>query len=434
MSLKCSLLGHRFDESAVEHDRQEDGSEVVIVTTELEACSRCGETRVVSENKEVRTTEAPEDAAESANLPFDGSPDDPDEAVDTAAETGTELIGDAETGGTAGDAGDEDATATAGADDTVTADDAPTGGEILGDDGASADDGSTADDGVTATDEATADEEVTADDAADEVGAADEAATAVEGSADEGATESVDDSPAGVDAAADDGDADDSTDSEDDDAEILGSDDAGSTDPEADAQAQARGDPTSIPDADSGADAAAVGGDSGAGAGVDSDDEDVTDDAVIIDGDSATERDSGEWPEETPSGATADSAEEATEESDVEHIEDDSVVWSGEDDDATDESQSGSADADWPEEESATAEDGPLGEWPEETMPDEMDDAESGPTLEQAASPTITVPEGMYKCSECGFTADVESSPHRAGDFCPECHRGTLVQDEDGGD
>lgn len=61
MGLKCSLLGHSFDETDVEREREERGSEVVTVVTEVERCSRCGEVRVLSENKEVTTIVDPDD-------------------------------------------------------------------------------------------------------------------------------------------------------------------------------------------------------------------------------------------------------------------------------------------------------------------------------------------------------------------------------------
>lgn len=62
MSLWCSLLGHRFEGSEVEREREERGDEVVTVSREVELCSRCGARRVVSENTEVRTVETPPDA------------------------------------------------------------------------------------------------------------------------------------------------------------------------------------------------------------------------------------------------------------------------------------------------------------------------------------------------------------------------------------
>ena len=294
MSLKCSILGHRFDETAVERDRQEDGSEVVTTITELETCTRCGETRVVSENKEVTTLETPADA-----------------------DAGAAGAGPAAGGGA------DDAAGTEAAPEGSAADD-PSGGAE------------------------------SADAVADEAGVEDP-----------------------TDPAADDG-------------EILG---AGGDDGDA-------------------SDDGGVADDAGAGGGEpdENEDEEVTDDAVIIDGDTGTERDPGEWPDDAESDATAAGAGTAS---------------------------AGSADAgeeDWPpassdEGDAAGASGDAADEWPEETRRDTDDSAE--PPLEESASPTVTVPEGMYKCPECGFTDEVEPSSLRAGDFCPECRQGTLVQDED---
>ncbi len=61
MSLKCSVLGHAFDDGAVEREREEQGSEVVSTIRETETCTRCGAERVVSENTEVTTLETPSD-------------------------------------------------------------------------------------------------------------------------------------------------------------------------------------------------------------------------------------------------------------------------------------------------------------------------------------------------------------------------------------
>ncbi|PSQ05138.1 hypothetical protein BRC92_03070 [Halobacteriales archaeon QS_4_69_31] len=268
MSIKCSLLGHDFGETAVEREREEDGSEVVITITELETCTRCGETRVVSENKEVTTMETPDDARQGGGSGADAGGTSPS------------------TGGTGSSSG-------SGADYDPDGDDA----EILDDDGG-----------------------------------------------------------------------------------------------ETDAQAQARG--ATIPDAAADAPADA--------------DPDPEDDAVIIDGDAPAEAGddatgdgaTGEWPEETE--ADGDVAGDPMDE--------------------------------WPEETEATGDvaGDPMDEWPEETKRDAGGDAAAaGPTLDETASPTVTVPEGIFKCSECEFTTEVESSSLRAGDFCPECHRGTLVQHED---
>jgi len=65
MSLKCSVFGHRFGDAEVTREREEEGSEVVITIRETERCERCGETRVVSTNREVTTLETPSDIVEA---------------------------------------------------------------------------------------------------------------------------------------------------------------------------------------------------------------------------------------------------------------------------------------------------------------------------------------------------------------------------------
>ena len=54
MGLKC-LLGHDYSAPEIERERVEDGDEVVTTLREVQTCTRCGETRVVSENTEVTT-------------------------------------------------------------------------------------------------------------------------------------------------------------------------------------------------------------------------------------------------------------------------------------------------------------------------------------------------------------------------------------------
>lgn len=53
-------------------------------------------------------------------------------------------------------------------------------------------------------------------------------------------------------------------------------------------------------------------------------------------------------------------------------------------------------------------------------------DTEDEPEESPSASSGLTVPDGEFRCTECGFTTSVEGSSLRAGDFCPECHRGSL--------
>ncbi|WP_302082279.1 DUF7093 family protein [Salinibaculum rarum] len=80
MSFKCSVFGHRYGDPDVEREREEQGSEVVITIKETETCKRCGETRVVSENKEVTTLETPSD------IVGDDIADDDSEREDAATE------------------------------------------------------------------------------------------------------------------------------------------------------------------------------------------------------------------------------------------------------------------------------------------------------------------------------------------------------------
>ena len=92
MGLKCSVLGHKYGEATVEREREEQGSEVVITIQERETCERCGNTRIVSENKEVTAIETPsdiasdlvEDESESETAAAESPPEE--EPADSAAE------------------------------------------------------------------------------------------------------------------------------------------------------------------------------------------------------------------------------------------------------------------------------------------------------------------------------------------------------------
>jgi len=285
MGITCSLLGHRFGETTVEREREEQGSEVVTTITEFETCARCGQTRVVSENTEVTTLAVPDESA--------GEDGDDTSPVDDAP--GTDGTSEPAPGDLDPDEDD---------------------GVILG--------------GNTDT------------------GAA---GTAVADAEDDGTTTSgrVDDGSAGE--------------------QTAGADDE-PVEPE--------------------------------------------DDAVIIDGDA----DSGTAGDETVTETGPDEG---------------AAGWGSEDGTPADGS-AGASDSATPSPDPAPADDGPGpgAEWPEETRPDTDEDALGGPALEESASPTVTVPEGMFKCSECGFETEVAASSLRAGDFCPECYTGTLVQHDDG--
>jgi len=105
--------------------------------------------------------------------------------------------------------------------------------------------------------------------------------------------------------------------------------------------------------------------------------------------------------------------------------EDDAVILEGADNSGTDD---GRKPGQWPDE--ADTDEDEADDWApatgQELRPVEEEQPEVQPT-----SDAVTVPEGEFYCLECDFTTDVESSSLRAGDFCPECHRGSLTHRSD---
>jgi hypothetical protein len=71
MGLRC-LLGHDYANREVEREREERGNEVVVTYRTVETCDRCGERRVVSENKEVRPVRNPREEGVTTGLGDDG--------------------------------------------------------------------------------------------------------------------------------------------------------------------------------------------------------------------------------------------------------------------------------------------------------------------------------------------------------------------------
>jgi len=79
------------------------------------------------------------------------------------------------------------------------------------------------------------------------------------------------------------------------------------------------------------------------------------------------------------------------------------------------------------------------GEWPAEPEDDGDGWAPDTGTVDDSAESEVepfggngvTVPNGQFRCPKCEFTTDVASSSLRAGDFCPECHKGALVNTAD---
>ena len=66
MSFKCSLLGHRYGDTEVRRDREQDGTELVETKQELKMCLRCGKELVVSETTEVKTVRTPAEGDEQS--------------------------------------------------------------------------------------------------------------------------------------------------------------------------------------------------------------------------------------------------------------------------------------------------------------------------------------------------------------------------------
>lgn len=87
MSLKCSIFGHDFGDPETEQEREEQGNEVVTTTRKVETCTRCGETRVISENKEVTSLETPSDiVGDELDDQADEKPDTTADVVDTSTD------------------------------------------------------------------------------------------------------------------------------------------------------------------------------------------------------------------------------------------------------------------------------------------------------------------------------------------------------------
>jgi len=74
MGLRC-LLGHEYANREVEREREERGNEVVVTYRTVETCDRCGERRIVSENKEVRPVRNPREDEVTTGLGGGVTPD-----------------------------------------------------------------------------------------------------------------------------------------------------------------------------------------------------------------------------------------------------------------------------------------------------------------------------------------------------------------------
>lgn len=117
MGLRC-LLGHDFGDVEVEREREEDGNEMVVSIRELEICQRCGTERVVSENTEVTSIRTPEEVGLDAEA--QGPESTPDASSAPSDATPTESV-DADGPGAADADGTGDADGPS-APDTATSD------------------------------------------------------------------------------------------------------------------------------------------------------------------------------------------------------------------------------------------------------------------------------------------------------------------------
>ncbi|MFB6160467.1 MAG: hypothetical protein ABEJ61_04725 [Haloferacaceae archaeon] len=333
MGLRC-LLGHDFGEREVERDRREDGDEVVVAFRTVETCERCGERRLVSENKEIRPRERA-DAVPSANEPSERA--DPSGGANRSAGDDPRPDRHGESRSDAGGAVGSLVEAANGDDGTV----------IDGDDDASDD----------ATPAETTDGTPT--------GTSGEAPT---GTSDAGGVD-----PTGGETA---GGGSNGTAVEEDDAVILTGDD----DPTDGEATEADGDDDRAdPPVDAGEDAADDRPDSNA---------------------EPAEREFGAWPE----AAGEDEGFDASA-----HEDTDAGVEFGGGLTPTDDDHAAFVDA------------GPS----------------SGTTAEDSNGTTFVRPEGgatahdgetEYRCPNCGATESTGASSLRAGDICPECHKGYVAE------
>jgi hypothetical protein len=148
-----------------------------------------------------------------------------------------------------------------------------------------------------------------------------------------------------------------------------------------------------------------------------------TDDAEIMSGsDDDVSSGDAELDEPTTDVAVPGAEEDVVAETEPE--EDDGVIIDSDDETPVEDER---APGEWPEEPGDDGDD-----WkPETVLGDDADEASEQPEVEPVAESAVTVPDGEFFCEECGFSTPVESSSLRAGDFCPECHKGSLVQNAD---
>lgn len=142
MSLRCSLLGHEYEGSEIEREREERGNEVVISVVELERCTHCSKTRTISENTEVTQLSRSSSEEGSDEERSDPGPDTSTSSTSDAPSSGSGIRPRPDAGSDFGSGFDSEAGFGAGSGDEtaagVEANPASEDAEIIGDE---ADDG-----------------------------------------------------------------------------------------------------------------------------------------------------------------------------------------------------------------------------------------------------------------------------------------------------
>lgn len=413
MGLRCSLFGHAYGEPVTERDRKRRGDEEVVTVRELRTCKRCGVEKVLSENTEVRHLDSvpadpdpgsPVDREAATEANDDRSaPESTEEEVDVA-----DLVDAAEADRStpAGAADSADATAESGADTVPESEDdaKPAAPE--------------ADEGAVESDEPVDDEDggIIMDEGPDD----DESGT--------GASETAE-SPAEADPGRN---VPSEAEPERSEPSEVGKDEQSPADEEPTADA-----------ADDKSDGVVLGADSGA-VGPDTEDSKTPEEPEdALSGDDALDDiDDIEADAEEPGDATAFTAEPESMFGAGAESDPGSDHASGAEASAPGERDAGQSDTtadDWKEplEEDV---DSTTGDWDDpayqfQPEPEESDAPETGPRRGPAGiasegpletdSGSDTKP-GALVCPDCGYTETAQSSL-RAGDICPECHRGYLA-------
>jgi hypothetical protein len=402
MGLRC-LLGHDFGEPETERQRNEEGSEVVVTVREVKTCQTCGETRVVSENKEIKSIEQLRRSAVGDDAYGSGD----GQYGSSTAGYGTEQPSSPseQTPGTDGPSGPG----------------APTGGTRTPNDGTgpirSADEGGIADaiqnaeggagEGTAPAD--AADEGVLIDDGDDGGDAADPTSnsTAADPAPEADATGDEADADVDVDPAVDDP----STDPPEEDAIILGDDEDAPSESER-KQWDETAEPEEIPGHKK------------------PEPEPEGDDAVIMDADAAetepetTEEGYTPWPDQHAEDEGHDATIPDEERADIDFG--GGLTPAAESEESTDDT----TDADDEAARSPVDEVADVGRTSADSSRNGASKqqgrsaSETNVDLETAASDANL----EYHCPDCGLTRSVGNSSMRAGDICPECHRGYITE------